>query len=122
MKRPLRNALCFITMSAGMYCQGDLVLARSVHPNLSKDSPPVALTTHADGAFGLDQANFAIEGKVSDNTGSPLPGVNILVKGTASGTTSDSDGNFKLNVADGNAVLVFSFIGYITQEVGVANR
>jgi TonB-linked SusC/RagA family outer membrane protein len=109
-------------MFTGMFCQADLVLARSVHPNFSKDSPPVLLTKRAVGGFDVEQANFAIEGKVSDNTGSPLPGVNILVKGTASGTTSDSDGNFKLNVADGNAVLVFSFIGYITQEVGVANR
>ncbi|MEJ1237202.1 TonB-dependent receptor [Chryseolinea sp. T2] len=124
MKRPLRNALCFLTMSAGIYCQPGLASARSVDLNLLDDSP--AMTSMVAGSEHLSsssfQADFAVSGKVADNTGQGLPGVNILVKGTANGTTTDSDGKFKLNVPDGNAVLVFSFIGYSTQEVSVANR
>jgi TonB-dependent starch-binding outer membrane protein SusC len=65
---------------------------------------------------------FSVEGKVTDDTGSPLPGVNILEKGTTNGTTSDNNGQYKINVADANAVLVFSFIGYASQEVGVNSR
>ncbi|MGC3947639.1 MAG: TonB-dependent receptor [Chryseolinea sp.] len=125
MKRPLRNALCFVTMFAGIYCLPDLAFARSVDLNSLDDSPTVAtsaITNSESVSFSFYQADFAVSGKVNDNTGQPLPGVNILVKGTANGTTTDSDGNFKLNVPDGNVTLVFSFIGYTTQEVGVANR
>jgi TonB-linked SusC/RagA family outer membrane protein len=55
-----------------------------------------------------------------DNSG--LPGVNILVKGTTSGTISDANGNFSLSISSDNDVLVFSFVGYETQEVSVGNR
>lgn len=60
-----------------------------------------------------------VSGKVtSSEDGSPLPGVNILEKGTNNGTATDTDGNFKVSVKD-NSVLVFSFIGYATQEIAV---
>src|SRR5262245_61349302 len=62
----------------------------------------------------------AVSGKItSSDDGSAVPGVNVLEKGTSNGTTSDMDGNFKINVASGDAVLVFSFIGFVTQEVTV---
>ncbi len=61
----------------------------------------------------------AVTGKVtSADDGSSVPGVNILEKGTNNGTVSDLDGGFKLSVGN-NAVLVFSFVGYSTQEVVV---
>ena len=49
-------------------------------------------------------------------------GVSILEKGTSKGTASDATGNFNLTVGSPSAVLVFSFIGYKTQEVAVSNR
>ena len=55
---------------------------------------------------------------VAADNGSPLPGVNIVIKGTSVGTTSNADGKFSLNVSNTD-VLVFSFIGYETQEVSV---
>ncbi|HEY8938256.1 MAG TPA: TonB-dependent receptor [Cyclobacteriaceae bacterium] len=61
---------------------------------------------------------ITITGKVVDNE-SPLPGVNILEKGTTNGTTTDSDGNYKIELIGTNAVLVFSFIGYESQEIAV---
>ncbi|MEO1054508.1 MAG: SusC/RagA family TonB-linked outer membrane protein [Bacteroidota bacterium] len=64
----------------------------------------------------------AISGKISDELGQPLPGVNILIKGTSLGTISDLDGNFKLNVPDENTVIVFSFVGYLSQELKVGNQ
>ncbi|MCX2739621.1 SusC/RagA family TonB-linked outer membrane protein [Pontibacter anaerobius] len=52
----------------------------------------------------------------------PLPGVSVVVKGTTTGTATDADGNFSLNVPEGNNVLVFRFIGYRTMERTVGNE
>ena len=63
-----------------------------------------------------------VSGTVKDENGDGMPGVNILVKGTASGTASDADGKFSINVPGDEAVLVFTFIGYGTKEVTVGSR
>lgn len=63
-----------------------------------------------------------IVGSVTSPSGDPLPGVNILEKGTTNGTTSDAEGKYSLAISGGDAVLVFSFIGYITQEVALNGR
>lgn len=63
-----------------------------------------------------------IKGKVTDESGSPIPGVNILIKGTTRGIGSSSDGTYSISVPDENATLVFSFVGYITQEIQVGNK
>lgn len=64
-----------------------------------------------------------ISGKVTSvDDGSPLPGVNVVVKGTTVGAVTDSDGNFRLAVNAANPVLVFSFIGYVNVETEVAGR
>ncbi len=63
-----------------------------------------------------------VTGKVtSADDGSAVPGVNILEKGTSNGTVSDADGNYRINVG-ANATLVFSFVGYTTQEVAVGSQ
>ncbi|WP_299676596.1 TonB-dependent receptor [uncultured Tenacibaculum sp.] len=62
-----------------------------------------------------------ITGNVSDNTG-PLPGVNIIVKGTTKGVETDFDGNYSITVSDKNATLVFSYVGYKTQEIVIGDR
>jgi len=68
-------------------------------------------------------AQQQVSGTVSDNSdGTPLPGVNILVKGTTTGAVTDLDGGYSLSVAGSNATLIFSFIGYQSQEVAVGNR
>lgn len=64
-----------------------------------------------------------ISGRVtSSEDGSALPGVNVVVKGTANGTVTDADGNYKLSVNTSNPTLVFSFIGLQSQEVAVGER
>jgi TonB-linked SusC/RagA family outer membrane protein len=70
----------------------------------------------------VQSANLKISGKVNDESGQALPGVNVVEKGTTNGTTTDADGAFSMNVRDENAVLVFSFIGYVSQEVRVTNQ
>ena len=69
-------------------------------------------------------AQSTIRGKVTDETGVGLPGVNILVKGTTNGTTTDAEGNYTLQLpADGTQkTLVFSFIGYQTIEQSADGR
>ena len=62
-----------------------------------------------------------INGTVKDTNGEPLPGVNILVVGTAEGTQTDFDGNYSINVESG-AVLAFSYVGFVTQEVTVGGQ
>ena len=68
------------------------------------------------------QAQVAVRGKVTDETGTGLPGTNVLVKGSTTGTTTDSNGDYAIEVPQSDAVLVFSFIGYESQEIGVAGR
>jgi len=63
-----------------------------------------------------------VTGKVSaQEDGAPLPGVNVVVKGTTNGAVTDIDGNFTISVSSGGT-LQFSFIGYISQEVAVGDR
>ena len=62
-----------------------------------------------------------LTGNVVDKSGEVLIGVNIVVKGSTTGTITDFDGNYKINVPD-NAVLVFTFIGYLNQEIRVTNQ
>ncbi|MBO0361141.1 TonB-dependent receptor [Hymenobacter sp. BT186] len=63
-----------------------------------------------------------VTGRVLDEKGQGLPGVTVLEKGTANGATTDTDGRYTLTVASGSATLVFSFVGYATQEVPVSGR
>jgi hypothetical protein len=67
-------------------------------------------------------AQKTVTGTILDEFGDGLPGVTVLVKGTTTGTATDIDGKFSLNVPSNDAVLVFSFIGYRTVEQTVGNR
>jgi TonB-linked SusC/RagA family outer membrane protein len=79
----------------------------------------VLCTAISSFAFGQDQ----VSGRVTTQQDEPLPGVNVLVKGTTQGTTTDANGRFTLTVPDRSAgVLTFSFIGYANQEIAIGNR
>jgi TonB-linked SusC/RagA family outer membrane protein len=66
-------------------------------------------------------AQRAITGSVTDENGQALPGVNVIVKGTTSGTITDAEGIFSIIVSESAKVLQFSFIGYASQEVDIAS-
>ncbi|HZB15461.1 MAG TPA: carboxypeptidase-like regulatory domain-containing protein, partial [Chryseolinea sp.] len=108
LRMPLKAVLissCFLASLLGMH---------SPVSGHSLNSPPsVGVSAVVD---------ITVSGKITDDANQPLPGVNILLKGTTTGTTSDADGNYTLTVPDENGVLVFSFIGYATQEVSISNR
>ncbi|MDJ1483795.1 TonB-dependent receptor [Cytophagaceae bacterium YF14B1] len=65
-----------------------------------------------------------ITGTVVDDNNQALPGVSVVLKGTSTGTTTDAQGKYSMSVPDntGSAVLVFTFIGYVTEEVTIGNR
>lgn len=71
--------------------------------------------------FGFTQAQETVTGTVTDGE-MPLPGVNVVVKGTSNGTVTDFDGNYSLNNVPTDGVLVFSFVGYAQQEIPVNGR
>ncbi len=76
-------------------------------------------------ASGQSGTRSQITGKVTDETGSGLPGVSVSLKGTQQGTTTDANGTYALTTADAsivNGTLVFSFIGYISQEVPIGGQ
>lgn len=75
--------------------------------------------------FSMDlyAQELSVSGTVMDfATEEPLPGVNVVLKGTTSGTVTDMDGKYQLSVPDGNVALVFSSVGYTSEEVSLENR
>ena len=75
--------------------------------------------TYGGNAFGSQVREVA--GRVTYQDGSPLPGVNVIVKGTTIGTVTDIDGRYSLALPSGDKALVFSFVGLVTQEVPVSS-
>ena len=82
-------------------------------------SPLLLMGSKAHVSF--DSPPFKVSGKVTDEDGEALVGVSILVKGTTQGTVTELDGGFTIEVAE-NSTLVFSYTGYLTQEIEVGNR
>jgi TonB-linked SusC/RagA family outer membrane protein len=73
--------------------------------------------------YGHGQTNSAIvSGVVKDAETGPIPGVSVILKGTTTGTTTDADGKFSLKTESSESVLVFSFVGYASQEVRVGDK
>ena len=82
------------------------------------DNNLIVITVKSD-----DLQQLTVTGKVIDaSNGEPLPGVSVSVKGTVSGAISDVGGNYSINLPSGSSTLVFSFIGFMTQEVSVSGR
>ena len=82
----------------------------------------ILIKSESNKAINEAPRRLDVTGKVTDNKGETLVGVSILVKGTTTGTSSDVNGNFSITIPDNNAVLVFTYLGFVTQEVAVNNR
>jgi len=81
---------------------------------------PVAQPVTEQQAETVENAAKVVTGTVTDDTGQPLPGVSVVIRGTALGTQTDLKGRYSLNVPDVNATLIFSFIGYVQQDILVS--
>lgn len=102
--------------------QGEGEEAKAGQGLQSMDSEGVRyLYQHPDKiTFPFHVFSITISGAVTDENNQPLPGVNVIEKGTTNGTTTDASGKYTLNVQDEKSVLIFTFIGYTSEEV-VAN-
>ncbi len=76
----------------------------------------------ANAVFEIIVKDRVVNGRVTDENGEGLPGVNVLVKNTTIGTITDNKGDYTLNVPDDAATLIFSYVGYISEEVEIAGR
>ncbi len=74
------------------------------------------------GSTVLHAQQRTITGTVTDTDSSPLPGVNVIVQGTSGGTVTDINGKYTVNMPPGNDILVFSFVGYLSQEINTQNQ
>jgi TonB-dependent starch-binding outer membrane protein SusC len=91
--------------------------------NSGTDSPVLDFySDEAPASISGADVDIVVTGRVTDENSSPIPGANILIKGTAIGTTTDAEGKFSLHAPDADAVLVISFIGFVSQEIVVGNQ
>ena len=72
--------------------------------------------------IAFSQNNFTVTGKVTDESGKPLSGVTVQVKGTATATATVDNGTFTINAPSGRSTLVFSSVGFAEQEIAISNR
>ncbi|MEX2231436.1 MAG: SusC/RagA family TonB-linked outer membrane protein [Cyclobacteriaceae bacterium] len=100
---------------------GDVSVALAVSQS-QKSLLPAANSKAGVPESALVVSAVAVTGLVTDENGQGFPGVNIIVKGTTTGTTTDVNGRYALQVEDDNAVLVFSFVGYEEQEISLGGR
>jgi TonB-linked SusC/RagA family outer membrane protein len=95
------------------------MIMKRLYSSMKAASVACALLFSSLGALAQETS---VSGSVRDEAGNGMPGVNVVVKGTTTGTATDGSGGYRLSVSGPNAVLVFTFIGYATQEVTVGNR
>lgn len=116
-KGSLQEVLAYLKKEAAV---DFLVVNRAISVQLKPVAP---LATGRSAAEPTGRSNRALRGRVTDAvTGERIPGVNILLKGTTNGTATDAEGKYALSIPDESATLVFSAIGYATQEVLLRNE
>lgn len=72
--------------------------------------------------FVCNAQEIAVRGRISEDSGQPLIGATVALRGTDSGSITDADGNFSITVPSESTVLIISYIGYVTQEITVGNQ
>jgi len=82
----------------------------------------VAMLLFALVGFVCNAQEIAVRGRISEDSGQPLIGATVALRGTSSGSVTDTDGNFSITVPSESAVLIISYIGYVTQEITVGNQ
>ncbi|MEQ9439571.1 MAG: SusC/RagA family TonB-linked outer membrane protein [Cyclobacteriaceae bacterium] len=95
---------------------------KPVKPTMKPQDFLVDLSGHSLILPAVREMRINVRGTVSDEEGGGLPGVNVVEKGTNNGTVTDVEGDFSLSVEGSTSTLVFSSIGYTTQEVSVGNQ
>lgn len=101
-----------------------IILKRLSAKNVNTSSMPAEASSDeaATTSFNVAPADVSVTGTVTDEEGNALTGVSVLVQGTSQGTTTDASGKYKISVPNGNSVLVFSYVGFLKQEITVGTR
>ena len=121
MNKPLLSVWTWMTATSGTRAGARIFAALALLA-----SAPFGAYAAESGHLGAaplsaQQAKQPVSGTVTDESGEPLVGVTVMVKNTTTGTTTDAQGHFQLSVEPG-ATLVFSYLGYNTQEIAVGNK
>lgn len=115
------------TVAIGLLAYGvpGLVQAQSISASPTRTESPL-LAFHSPNVTpapaGRWVADIVVSGRVVDEKGAGLPGVSVVVKGSTQGTTTDAEGGYRLSVPSAQAQLVFSFVGYLKQEISVGSQ
>jgi len=94
-----------------------LLCCLPLQPLMAAGTAPTAKPMHT----ALSLADITVTGRITDEQGQGLPGVNVVVKGTSNGTQTDVDGRYSITAPD-NGTLVFSYVGYLAKEIAVAGQ
>ena len=117
-KEPLERVLeqLLVPYNVGYQTSGEFIILKKLNPTPKSSMLDVKSKVERI----IDE--ITITGKITDDKGESLPGVSIILKGTQRGTVTNIDGNYSFNVPDKSAVLVFSYVGYLPQEIVVGDR
>jgi TonB-linked SusC/RagA family outer membrane protein len=116
LKKPFpKFVFCMYVLISGTFCMS----AANIAPKNIKNNDIFKDNVRINTLLNEQQT---VSGTVVDETGVPLPGASVLEKGTTNGSITDFDGNFTIDLAGSNAVLVVSYLGYTTQEVSLNGR
>jgi TonB-linked SusC/RagA family outer membrane protein len=119
----MKKLLYDLIRVTGYSCMGILGQLLLVGLSFANDDPHFAKSIYERDSNVLNPIAIGVSGTVtSSSDGEGLPGINILVKGTSTGTVTDLDGNYSIEVPNEDDMLVFSSIGYGTQEIAVNGR
>lgn len=129
----LRNLLVDTALDALISPQREIIIVQRAATQAPSAAPqPAALPAMAElnlrklqarGTLALERPQPIISGQVTDaQDGTPIPGVNVVVQGTTIGTATDANGRYEIDAPDDAEALVFSAVGYVTQEVPINGR
>jgi TonB-linked SusC/RagA family outer membrane protein len=114
MKRKFLQKPHLLTLFLAVLFNTILFNGAFARPDMERQKSTGELTRH--------NADIIVSGKVTGDDGAPLPGVTVTIKGTTNVTGTDINGMYHINVSNDNAILVYSFVGYISKEVQVNGK
>ncbi|GAB4021516.1 SusC/RagA family TonB-linked outer membrane protein [Spirosoma koreense] len=94
----------------------------SGNESASTEEPISTIQSLTPSLATTEAVDIRVSGRITGEKGESLPGVNVVIKGSIRGTTTDTDGRYQLAVPDEKTVLVFSFVGYTSQEIPVGTK
>jgi TonB-linked SusC/RagA family outer membrane protein len=119
-KRMVR--IVFLTVFSLFLSQADVLAKESGREQRQSTNQQIVLSHSERTTSAVSQQTVSVSGKVTDMSGSPMPGVTVIVKGSRQGTVTGPDGNFSFSNISGNTTLVFSFVGMKPQEISVSGK